>query len=103
LRTFPTPFPGPGRRSYPRERSAPATELDRVSLLYLADGFRSLSACGRVRACLAIRVSNEDTLLLGINQQRPTLEQAEQFKDHHDNDNYSDYVEDVSVHGGDRY
>jgi hypothetical protein len=28
-------------------------------------------------------------------------EQAEQFKDDHDNDNYSDYVEDVSVHSGD--
>jgi len=29
------------------------------------------------------------------------LEQAEQFKDDHYNDNYSDYVKDASVHGGD--
>ena len=26
------------------------------------------------------------------------LEQAKQFEDDHDNDNYSDYVEDASVH-----
>jgi hypothetical protein len=32
-------------------------------------------------------------------QQSPLLEQVEQFKDNHDNDNYSDYIED-SVHVG---
>jgi hypothetical protein len=29
------------------------------------------------------------------------LEQAEQFEDDYDNDNYSDYVENASVHAGD--
>ena len=36
---------------------------------------------------------------MGIPQQSPLLEQVEQFKDDHDNDNYSDYIED-SVHVG---
>jgi hypothetical protein len=30
---------------------------------------------------------------VGIAQQSPLLEQVEQFKDDHDNDNYSDYIE----------
>jgi hypothetical protein len=34
-------------------------------------------------------------------QQRRLLEQAEQFEDDHDNNNYSDYVEDTSVHAAD--
>jgi hypothetical protein len=46
-----------------------------------------------------MRVRNEETF------QNPTasrtLEQAEDFEDDHDNDNYSDYVEDASVHAGD--
>jgi hypothetical protein len=33
-----------------------------------------------------------------VRKQRRLLEQAEQFEDDHDNDNYSDYVEDTSVH-----
>ena len=28
------------------------------------------------------------------------LEQPEDFEDNHDNDNYSDYIEDVSAHAG---
>jgi hypothetical protein len=28
----------------------------------------------------------------------PSLEQAEQFEHYYDNDNYSDYIEDASVH-----
>jgi hypothetical protein len=32
---------------------------------------------------------------------RSGLEEAEQFEHNHDNDDYSDYVEDVSVHAGD--
>jgi hypothetical protein len=35
-----------------------------------------------------------------IPQQSRFLEQVEQFKDDHDNDNYSDYIEDASVHVG---
>ena len=34
---------------------------------------------------------------------RSGLEEAEQFEHNHDNDDYSDYVEDVSVHAGDSY
>jgi hypothetical protein len=41
------------------------------------------------------------TFSVEIQWQSRVLEQAEQFKDDHDNDNYSDYVKDVSVHGGD--
>jgi hypothetical protein len=29
------------------------------------------------------------------------LEQPEDFEDNHDNDNYSDYIEDASAHAGD--
>jgi hypothetical protein len=32
---------------------------------------------------------------------RLPLEETKQFEDDHDNDNYPDYVEDVSVHDGD--
>jgi hypothetical protein len=32
---------------------------------------------------------------------RSGLEEAEQFEHNHDNDDYSDYVEDASVHAGD--
>jgi hypothetical protein len=31
---------------------------------------------------------------------KPYLKQSEEFKDNHDNDNYSYYVEDVSAHTG---
>jgi hypothetical protein len=40
---------------------------------------------------------------VAIRQPGRFLEQAEQFEDDHDNDNYSDDVEDVSVHGRDSY
>jgi hypothetical protein len=46
----------------------------------------------------AKRISNEFSSV-GIPQQSPLLEQVEKFKDDHDNDNYSDYIED-SVHVG---
>jgi hypothetical protein len=36
-----------------------------------------------------------------IHQQGRVLEQAEQFKDDYDNDDYSDYIENASVHAGD--
>jgi hypothetical protein len=36
-----------------------------------------------------------------VRKQRRRLEQAEQLEDDHDNDNYSDYVEDTSVHAAD--
>ena len=35
---------------------------------------------------------------MGVAKQSRLLEQAEQFKDDDDNDNYSDYIEDASVH-----
>jgi hypothetical protein len=34
---------------------------------------------------------------------RSALEEPEQFEHNHDNDNYSDYVEDTSVHARDSY
>jgi hypothetical protein len=37
---------------------------------------------------------------VGIHQRGRLLEQAERFEDDHDNDNYSDYIEDASVHAG---
>jgi hypothetical protein len=46
-----------------------------------------------------MRVRNEETFQNPIASR--ALEQSEQFKDDHDNDNYSDYVEDASVHAGD--
>ena len=36
-----------------------------------------------------------------LHRQGQFLEQAEQFEHDYDNDNYSDYVEDASVHAGD--
>jgi hypothetical protein len=35
-----------------------------------------------------------------VRKQRRLLEQAEQLEDDHDNNNYSDYVEDALVHAG---
>jgi hypothetical protein len=46
-----------------------------------------------------MHVTNENSPSVGIHQRGRLLEQAEQFKDNYDNDNYSDYVEYVSVHG----
>jgi hypothetical protein len=40
---------------------------------------------------------------VGIHQRGRLLEQAEQFKDNYDNDNYSDYIEYASVHGWTKY
>jgi hypothetical protein len=48
-----------------------------------------------------MRDSTEQSSSVVIQQQGRLLEQAEQFEDNHDNDNYSDYVEDASVHAGD--
>jgi hypothetical protein len=50
---------------------------------------------------VAIRVRNEDSSPAAIDPQGQILEQAEQFEHDYDNDNYSDYVEDVSVHAVD--
>jgi hypothetical protein len=44
--------------------------------------------------------SNEESSLLAIHQRSRLLEQVAQFKDNYDNDNYSDYIEDASVHAG---
>ena len=49
------------------------------------------------------RVSNEESSSLAIRRQRQLLEHPEDFEDDNDNDNYSDYVENVSVHAGDSY
>jgi hypothetical protein len=49
----------------------------------------------------AMRVTNEDCSPARIHQQGRVLEQPEQFKDDYDNDDYSDYIENASVHAGD--
>ena len=50
---------------------------------------------------VAIRVRNEDSSPAAIDPQGRLLEKAKQFKHDDDNDNYSDYVEDASVHAED--
>jgi hypothetical protein len=50
-----------------------------------------------------MHLSNEESSSLAIHQRGPLLEQAKQFKDNYDNDNYSDYIENASVHADDRY
>jgi hypothetical protein len=47
-----------------------------------------------------MRISNEESSSLAIRQQGQLLEHPEDFEDDNDNDNYSDYVENVSVHAG---
>jgi len=51
----------------------------------------------------AMGVCNDESSSEGIPQQSPLLEHVEQFEDDHDNDNYSDYVEDASVYARDLY
>jgi hypothetical protein len=48
---------------------------------------------------VAMCIGNEDCSPVAI-QWDQLLEQPEDFEDNHDNDNYSDYVEDVSAHAG---
>ena len=48
-------------------------------------------------------VSNENLPQWRFTSRVDCLEQAEQFENDHDNDNYSDYVEDVSIHARDSY
>ncbi len=48
----------------------------------------------------AMRLGNEESFSLAIRQQGRLLEHPEDFEDDNDNDNYSDYVENVSVHAG---
>ena len=48
-----------------------------------------------------MRVSNEHLAPPKSTSEPSLLEKAKQFENDHDNDNYSDYVEDVSVHGED--
>ena len=45
-----------------------------------------------------MHLSNEESSSVRIHQRGRLLEQAEHFEDDHDNDNYSDYIEDASVH-----
>ena len=52
-------------------------------------------------ASVAMGISKKDYSPARIDQQARLLEKAKQFEDDHDNDNYPDYVEDASVHGGD--
>jgi len=49
----------------------------------------------------AMRLGNEESFSLAIRQQGRLLEHPEDFEDDNDNDNYSDYVENASVHAGD--
>ena len=48
-----------------------------------------------------IHLSNEESSSVEIHQRGRLLEQAEHFEDDHNNDNYSDYIEDASVHAVD--
>jgi Zn-dependent metalloprotease len=45
-------------------------------------------------------LGNEESFSMAIRQQGRLLEHPEDFEDDNDNDNYSDYVENVSVHAG---
>jgi hypothetical protein len=47
-----------------------------------------------------MHLSNKESSSVGIHQRGRLLEQAEHFEDDHNNDNYSDYIEDASVHAG---
>jgi hypothetical protein len=47
-----------------------------------------------------MRLGNEQSSSLVIRQQGRLLEHPEDFENDNDNDNYSDYVENVSVHAG---
>ncbi len=47
---------------------------------------------------VATSISEEDPFLLETSRKANFLKQAEQFEDDYDNNNYSDYVEDISVH-----
>jgi hypothetical protein len=59
----------------------------------------------KVSIVVAMRISSGESssVTCQSHQQGRLLEQAQEFEDDHDNDNYSDYVEDVSVHAGDSY
>ncbi len=46
-----------------------------------------------------MNVTNENSPSVAIHKRGRLLEQAEQFKDNYDNDNYSDNIEYASVHG----
>ena len=46
---------------------------------------------------VATRISNDGFSVVAV-AARPILKQAEQFEDDYDNNNYSDYIEDASVH-----
>jgi len=46
-------------------------------------------------------IGKEDSSLQAAHWQSEFLEQAEQFEHDYDNNDHSDYVEDVSVHDGD--
>ena len=46
---------------------------------------------------VATRISNDGSSVVAV-AARPILKKAEQFEDDYDNNNYSDYVEDASVH-----
>jgi hypothetical protein len=50
---------------------------------------------------VAMLTSNGDSSPAAIDPQGHILEQAEQFENDYDNNNYSDYVEDASVHAED--
>jgi hypothetical protein len=49
---------------------------------------------------VAVRITNEEASSLTIRHEGRLLEHPEDFQDDNDNDNYSNYVENVSVHAG---
>ena len=63
-------------------------------------GFETLSASGKCNEPTEPRHTHggEDPSLFPIVPQGQFLKQAEQFEDDYNDNNYSDYVEDVSVH-----
>jgi len=68
-------------------------EFDKSSQLFIRTHNESVTVP-------AMRLGNEESFSLAIRQQGRLLEHPEDFEDDNDNDNYSDYVENVSVHAG---
>ena len=56
-----------------------------------------LFGTGNEALSVATRISDDRSWVVAV-AARPILKQAEQFEDDYDNNDYSDYVEDTSVH-----
>ncbi len=81
----------------------PVTQVQVISTFEFQKIVSFSSRTAQRTAAVPVSISTKHSWAARTDQQPDFLKYAEQFEHDYDNDDYSNYVEDVSVHTGDSY